>query len=171
MKIYEFWLRFHLSLFPMVQLKHSSIGSCNGLVPNRQQAITWTNAYPVHWRMYAAFGVGWVKIIKKPPFIYFFTISFVDMGTHMHFNIITTKIYSTLYSISWLVWQPGDMRWQGSNRYDFDIALLEHFIHCTNRVKLIGLCKNKPTCSKNKSIVNTHISLMRELIQSDPIYC
>ena len=31
-----------------------SIGSGNGLAPNRRQAITWTNAYPVHWRIYAA---------------------------------------------------------------------------------------------------------------------
>ena len=25
-----------------------------GLAPNRRQAITWTNADPVHWRTYAA---------------------------------------------------------------------------------------------------------------------
>ena len=34
----------------------SSIGSSNGLVPNRWQAITWTNGYPVHWRIYVALG-------------------------------------------------------------------------------------------------------------------
>ena len=26
------------------------------MAPNRRQAITWTNAGPVHWRIYAALG-------------------------------------------------------------------------------------------------------------------
>ena len=34
----------------------SSIGSGNGLAPNRRQAITWTNDDPIHWRIYAALG-------------------------------------------------------------------------------------------------------------------
>ena len=29
----------------------------NGLAPNRRQAIIWTNADPIHWRIYAALGV------------------------------------------------------------------------------------------------------------------
>ena len=33
-----------------------SIGSGNGLAPNRQQAITWTNVDPVHGCLYAALG-------------------------------------------------------------------------------------------------------------------
>ena len=32
------------------------ISSGNGLRPNRRQAITWTHADPVHWRIYAASG-------------------------------------------------------------------------------------------------------------------
>ena len=32
------------------------IGSGSGLAPNRHQAITWTNADPVLWRLYAALG-------------------------------------------------------------------------------------------------------------------
>ena len=36
------------------------IGPGNGLVPNRRQAITWTNADRVHWRICAALG-GWVN--------------------------------------------------------------------------------------------------------------
>ena len=31
-------------------------GSGNGLAPMRRQAIIWINAYPVHWRIYAALG-------------------------------------------------------------------------------------------------------------------
>ena len=30
------------------------IGSDNGSAPNKRQTITWTNADPVHWRIYAA---------------------------------------------------------------------------------------------------------------------
>ena len=45
MKNFVFWLRLHLSLFPMVQL--IIIGSDNGLAPNRRQAIIWTNADPI----------------------------------------------------------------------------------------------------------------------------
>ena len=32
------------------------IGLHNGLVPNRQQAIIWTNVDPIHWRIYMALG-------------------------------------------------------------------------------------------------------------------
>ena len=35
-----------------------SIGSGNGLALNRRQAITWANAGPVYWRIYAALGCG-----------------------------------------------------------------------------------------------------------------
>ena len=43
MKIYEYWLKFHWSLFLRVQLQYASIGSDNGLAPTRQQAIIWAN--------------------------------------------------------------------------------------------------------------------------------
>ena len=33
-----------------------SIGLNNGLTPNRRQAIIWTNAHPIHWRIYAELG-------------------------------------------------------------------------------------------------------------------
>ena len=36
----------------------TSICLGNGLSPNRRQAITWTSADPVHWRIYAALGGG-----------------------------------------------------------------------------------------------------------------
>ena len=34
----------------------NSIGLDNGLAPDRRQAIIWTNAHPIHWRLYAALG-------------------------------------------------------------------------------------------------------------------
>ena len=43
MEMYEFRLKFHLSLSLKVHKQYSSIGSDNGLLPSRQQAIIWTN--------------------------------------------------------------------------------------------------------------------------------
>ena len=34
------------------------IGLDKGLAPNRQQAINWTNADPIHWCMYGTLGQG-----------------------------------------------------------------------------------------------------------------
>ena len=41
MKMFEFWLKSHWSLFLRVQ--YSIIGSDNGLAPSRRQDIIWTN--------------------------------------------------------------------------------------------------------------------------------
>ena len=49
-------IRVSLNLFPRVRLTQSSIGSGNGLAPNRRQAIAWTNDNQVLWRIYAALG-------------------------------------------------------------------------------------------------------------------
>ena len=38
--------------------QQASIGSGNSLAPNRRQAITWTNADPVYWCIYAAYMRG-----------------------------------------------------------------------------------------------------------------
>ena len=40
----------------MVQLTITGIGLDNGLAPNGRQAIIWTNADPIHWRIYVALG-------------------------------------------------------------------------------------------------------------------
>ena len=45
----------------MVQLAITSIGLDDDMVPNRLQAINWTNADPTNWRIYAALW-GWVKL-------------------------------------------------------------------------------------------------------------
>ena len=47
-----FWFKFHWHLFPMVQLTISNIGLDNGLVPDRRQAMIWTNDDPDYWRAY-----------------------------------------------------------------------------------------------------------------------
>ena len=43
-KMCQFWLKFHWSLFLRVQLTNSSIVSDNGLAPSKRQAIIWSNA-------------------------------------------------------------------------------------------------------------------------------
>ena len=64
----------HLPLDKMV-----GIGSGNGLVPNRQQAMTWTDVTPVHQHIYAALGgdelthwtwhnLEWVLLVVSKPF-------------------------------------------------------------------------------------------------------
>ena len=50
MKSFVFWLKFHWSLLLRVQL----IGLDNGLARNKWQAIIWTNADRIHWRIYVA---------------------------------------------------------------------------------------------------------------------
>ena len=50
-----FQFQFHLSLFPRVRLT-TSVGSGNGLAPNRGLAITWTNADTVHPCTYTTLG-------------------------------------------------------------------------------------------------------------------
>ena len=61
----NFCIQLHWSLFLRVQL--SSIGSGNGLSPVRRQAITWANAYPVYWSIYAALGGDeLISSVKSP---------------------------------------------------------------------------------------------------------
>ena len=50
-------IRISLKFGPKGSIDNKLIfGSGNGLAPNRRQAITWTNAYADHWRIYAALG-------------------------------------------------------------------------------------------------------------------
>ena len=49
---FSFWLKCHWNLFLRVKLT-ITIGLDNGLAPNRRQAIIWTNADPIPWRIYA----------------------------------------------------------------------------------------------------------------------
>ena len=67
-----FWFKFHWNLFPSSKSQWVSNRLGNDLVPNRRQAITWNNADPVHWHIYASLGdngvqrceVSWVKCGK-----------------------------------------------------------------------------------------------------------
>ena len=53
----KFCIFIKISLKFVPNWQQPSIGLDNGLVPNRQQAIIWTNADQIiHWRIYAALG-------------------------------------------------------------------------------------------------------------------
>ena len=54
MKSFVFSLKFHWGLFLNVQLTITQ--DWFRLVLNRRQAIIWTNADPINWRMYVALG-------------------------------------------------------------------------------------------------------------------
>ena len=66
MKKFEFWLKFHWSLFLRVQLtitKHWFKWWHDGLVLNRWQVIIWTNADLLLWRLYV--GLGGDELMQK----------------------------------------------------------------------------------------------------------
>ena len=86
MKIYELWFTEICSQGP--NLQETCIGPDNALAPNRRQAIIWTNADPIHWRIYAALGgYGLIPVIIRS----------VSAKTPQHWNgnaVILTKFSS-----------------------------------------------------------------------------
>ena len=70
MERFVFWLKFHWSLFPRVQLTITSNVLDNGLVPNRSQSI-WTTADQIHWFIYAALD-DLCLIAKETPWLFYY---------------------------------------------------------------------------------------------------
>ena len=62
MKNFALWFKFLYSLFARVQLTITQHWFDNGLALDRQQAIIWTNADLIHWRIYAA--LGWDELTQ-----------------------------------------------------------------------------------------------------------
>ena len=56
LKRFAFWLKFTEVSSYVSYRKYASIGLDNSLVKNTPHAIIWTNADPIHWRIYAALG-------------------------------------------------------------------------------------------------------------------
>ena len=56
-KVLVFVIRISLKFVPKRPIDNN-IGLDNGLTPHRRQAIIWTNADPINWRIYAALGGG-----------------------------------------------------------------------------------------------------------------
>ena len=53
MKNFVFWFKLHCSVFQGSNSQQPSVGLVSGLVVDWRQAIIWTNADPIHWRIYA----------------------------------------------------------------------------------------------------------------------
>ena len=79
-KMFEFRIQFDWSLFPRVQLKQYSIGSDNDLVPNRRQAIIWTNDGLSWWRICVSLGLN-ESMFHVMEHILFFVNSILDVYT------------------------------------------------------------------------------------------
>ena len=79
--------------------QYASIGSDNGLAPNRRQAIIWTNAGLVHWCIYVSLGFNelttWCKGLSITVSIQFidFKRSGVASATHRQNFVITACIW------------------------------------------------------------------------------
>ena len=67
---WKFRIQIPLKFVPEIQLTVSQHWSGNAFAPNRRQAITWTNADPVEWRVYATLWghvkpFSWVQNIPQ----------------------------------------------------------------------------------------------------------
>ena len=89
--------QFHWSLFRGVHL-YTSIGLDNGLVPNRQQAIIWSNGDPIHWHIYAALGGDVLSRIIR----YFWKGGNFPLGKLMNYDFVppTLQMSTMLTSAS-----------------------------------------------------------------------
>ena len=65
-----------------------SIGSGNGLAPNRRQAVIWTNADPLHWRLYVALGGDELTMLITSKF----WMSFFITGNRIFLNALLMVI-------------------------------------------------------------------------------
>ena len=62
-------IKLHWILFPRFQLTITQCGLDNGFALNRRQAIIWTNADQLPWRIYAALGGDEVILVSTPFYI------------------------------------------------------------------------------------------------------
>ena len=72
MKRFVFQFKFQWSLFLRVQFTTPGIGLDNGLAPNGQQAIIWTNTDLIHWCIYAVLGED--ELIYQPERYHFYQL-------------------------------------------------------------------------------------------------
>ena len=90
--------------------QYPSIGLENGLVPNRRQAIIWTNADPIQWRIYAAMGGDELKKSSKGVLCHYmyFGEKLYIFGIVAHADCSTSieKLQGSLL-LKWLNFNPS----------------------------------------------------------------
>ena len=91
MKMYQFQMIFHWSLFPRVQ--YTSIGSDNGLAPTRRQATSHhlNQWWLVYWRIYVSLGLHELIYGGQADISQDYIFNCIFMNENIR---IVTKIYS-----------------------------------------------------------------------------
>ena len=107
MKMLEFWLRFHWSLFLRVQLIIIRIGSDNGLALFRRQAIIWTNdSLLMH---ICVSQPQWVKPMARWIMAMFVTDLQVKLMNHINESHYLNLCWLT---IKWIWWHSPESIFQ-----------------------------------------------------------
>ena len=112
--------------------QYPSIGLDNGLSQNRQQTIIWTNADPIHRRMYAALGWDELKlwIRKTEPSNY----------------ILLKSVYTRFLPNTCLLLRWNQANMQPQNQLNLNDKLSPSFFPehgLTHRGRVIHLCDRK----------------------------
>ena len=82
-----FLLKLPRSFFQGSNLLQPCIDSDNGMAPDRRQAIIWTNAYPIHWRIYAALEGDELTLDVPVTYVYWIWTCRVVLGQqHAHID-------------------------------------------------------------------------------------
>ena len=100
MAILQTWCIFVNEKFCIWLTFHWSIGLDNGLALYRRQAISWINAEPIHWRIYAALGGDELKLkCLEHVEVDFRQASAVDMNSLQRCDASWHKSWSSLVQV------------------------------------------------------------------------
>ena len=79
MNMFESQNNFNWSVLPVIWwIIISQYWFINGLMPNRRQVIAWTIDGPVHWRIYASFGLHMLRLLGDNSFWSFWVSSTLE---------------------------------------------------------------------------------------------
>ena len=96
------WKVMHLIKISLrVHLTKLRVGLDNGLAPDRRQAIIWTNADPIHWRIYAALGGD--KLSHWSIWLRLQTDNIISVQSHWHSPLIHSLFPWNNLSMSTLI--------------------------------------------------------------------
>ena len=81
--------------------QYVSIGSDNGMAPSRWQAIVWTNADPVHRRIYAALGENELTAISQERILVTNQVLMDEITWHAVFRRVAAGNISSNMARAW----------------------------------------------------------------------
>ena len=112
----------------------SSIGSDNGLTPNRQQTIVWTNYSIVYWHIYASLNIDELTYI-------------CDMIIHNlqgYCHWANHRLAPVPAKLSWRIWQNGSVNNPLQSCHNGHDGVSTHQPHDCLLNRLFG-CRSKKT--------------------------